>query len=78
MSQFAGNTAKSLNDTWQELAEPLIKPILDQASSDPESLISDLASLYPELDADSLTEQLARIIFVADTWARLHTSNDDA
>ena len=64
-------------EDWQALAEPLVKPILDLAMSDPESLMTDLAALYPELDTDALEEQLTRIIFVADAWGRL-SGQDDA
>lgn len=63
-------------EEWQTLAEPLIKPILDQAVSDPESLMTDLAELYPELDANALEAQLTRIIFVADAWGRLSGQDD--
>lgn len=31
-----------------------------------------LAELYPNLDADALQERLARAIFVANLWGRLH------
>ena len=56
---------------WQALTEPLIRPILIRAIAEPESLLADLAELYPELDTGALEEQLARIIFVADTIGQL-------
>ena len=56
---------------WQALTEPLIRPILIRAIAEPESLLADLAELYPELDTSGLEEQLARIIFVADTIGQL-------
>lgn len=59
---------------WQRLTSPLIQPILDRALSDPDELMSDLAGLYPELDAGALQTQLARIIFVADTLGRLNNA----
>ena len=59
------------NKDWEALASPLIQPILDRARADPEDLMSDVASLYPELDATAVEEMLARILFVADTWERL-------
>ena len=31
-----------------------------------------LADLYPEMDATGLQERLARMIFVANLWGRLH------
>ncbi len=56
---------------WQALGSPLIKPILDKAASDPEGLLSDLASLYPELDTAALEQQLAQILFATNVWERL-------
>ena len=35
-------------------------------------LLGMLAELYPEMDAEGLTERLARAIFVANLWGRLH------
>ncbi|MCY3564650.1 MAG: DUF935 family protein [Gammaproteobacteria bacterium] len=58
-------------EDWRRIASPLVRPILDRAKSDPEDLMGDIAGLYPELDADAIAEQLARILFVADTWERL-------
>ena len=58
-------------DEWQTLAAPLIEPILAQATSDPDGLLANLAALYPELDAEALTEQLARVLFVADVWGQI-------
>lgn len=58
-------------EDWEALAEPLVKPVLDAARSAPESLMADLAGLYPSLDADALEAQMERIIFVADAWGRL-------
>ncbi len=59
-------------EDWEAIASSLIAPILAQAKTDPETLISDLASLYPQLDSRALEQQLAQILFVADTWGRLH------
>lgn len=58
-------------DEWQAMAAPLIEPVLAKAASDPDGLLDDLAALYPELDAEALTEQLARVLFVADVWGQL-------
>lgn len=57
--------------TWEQLAEPLIRPVLDKAMHQPEEMLADLAALYPELDTDALTDQMMRIVFVADAWGRL-------
>ena len=59
---------------WQKVAGPLVQPILAKASADPEALLADMASLYPDMDDAALNSQLARCIFVADVWGRL----DDA
>ena len=56
--------------TWQRLAAPLIEPVLRRAATDPEGLLDNLSSLYPDMDADALTERLARILFVADVAGR--------
>ena len=58
-------------DDWRTLAAPLIEPILQRAQGDPETFLDDLAAIYPDLDADALTERLARVLFVADVWGRL-------
>ena len=64
-------------EDWAALSSPLVKPILERAKAEPEELLSDLASLYPELDADALTEQLARLLFAADAWGRLEAGESD-
>lgn len=61
-------------DAWRTLAAPLIEPILERAQGDPETFLDDLAAIYPDLDADALTERLARVIFVADVWGRLQST----
>ena len=57
-------------DEWQTLAAPLIEPVLAQAKADPDGLLNDIASAYPAMNADALTERLARILFVADVYGR--------
>ncbi len=64
-------------EDWDKLAGPLVRPILDRAKSDPEDLMSDIAALYPELDADAVEAQLTRILFVADAWERLAAQGGD-
>ena len=58
-------------DEWDSLAAPVIEPILARAATNPEGLLRDLESAYPNMRVDALTERLARILFVADTWGRL-------
>ena len=57
-------------DEWQALAAPVIEPVLARAKADPEGLLDDIAAAYPEMDAEALTERLARILFVADVYGR--------
>ncbi len=38
----------------------------------PSELLGALAELYPQMNADDLQERLARIMFVATVWGRLH------
>ena len=49
---------------------PLLKRITKGAQ--PDELLGMLAELYPEMDATGLQERLARMIFVANLWGRLH------
>ena len=63
------------DNTWQALAAPLIEPVLKKAQTEPEALLQDLASLYPEMHIDSLTEHLTRMLFVADAWARIQAGD---
>lgn len=58
----------------QGVAQALLKPVL-QAIGDnaaPDALLAMLAELYPEMDANDLQERLARAMFVAKVWGRLH------
>ena len=58
-------------DEWQTLAAPIIEPILARAATNPEGLLRDLEAVYPDMKVDALTERLARVLFVADSWGRL-------
>ena len=58
-------------EDWENLAAPLVQPILDLARRDPSALMGDLAGLYPELDAQALERQLMQIVFVADALERM-------
>ena len=67
-------------EDWESLANPLIQPILKQAKAAPDTLLADLAKLYPTLNTDALTQQLTQLLWVADTWGRLNAAGetDDA
>lgn len=59
-----------LNADMQALLAPLFEQI--KRGTDPESLLGSLAELYPDMDGADLQERLARAIFVANMWGRLH------
>ncbi len=63
-------SANALNADAQAILAPLLKRIEDGAQ--PDELLGALAELYPEMDASGLQERLARAIFVAKLWGRLH------
>ena len=44
-------------DEWQMLAAPVLEPILARASSDPEGLLRDLSSVYPDLNVGRRAER---------------------
>jgi phage gp29-like protein len=60
----------AMNADAQAMLAPLLKRIAKGAK--PDELLGTLAELYPEMDATSLQERLARMIFVANLWGRLH------
>ena len=62
---------------WDDLASPIIEPVLRRAQSDPQGLLTDLASVWPEMDAAELAERLARVMFVASVWGRLETEEEN-
>lgn len=63
-------SADVMNADAQAMLAPLLTRIADGAK--PDDLLGMLAELYPEMDAEGLTERLARAIFVANLWGRLH------
>ena len=63
----------TLNGTLEPLLEPLFKRVKDGVN--PSELLGELAELYPQMNADDLQERLARILFVANIWGRLHERN---
>ncbi|EFS2647605.1 DUF935 family protein [Salmonella enterica] len=56
----------------------MLKPLLDAVSDglSPSELMEQLAELYPQMDADGLTERLARVMFVAKIMGRLHATTE--
>lgn len=61
-------------DALQADAQPMLEPLLKRvaAGAKPDELLGMLAELYPQMDASALQERLARMIFVAKLWGRLH------
>ncbi|MFE8048759.1 DUF935 domain-containing protein [Brenneria goodwinii] len=64
-----------LDDTLEPMLAPLFERI--QSGIRPDDLLGELAELYPQMKADDLQERLARILFVANIWGRLHERNRD-
>lgn len=63
-------SADALNADAQAMLAPLLKRV--SSGAQPDELLGTLAELYPEMDATGLQERLARMIFVANLWGRLH------
>ncbi|WP_047257749.1 DUF935 domain-containing protein [Chromobacterium subtsugae] len=61
-------------DELQVAAAAMLQPLFDriQAGAQPDELLGSLAELYPDMDASGLQERLARAIFTAKVWGRLH------
>ncbi|MBE8614686.1 DUF935 domain-containing protein [Morganella morganii] len=60
----------SLNGTLEPVLAPLFKRV--EGGVNPSELLGELAELYPQMKAEDLQERLARIMFVATLWGRLH------
>ncbi|WP_165076963.1 MULTISPECIES: DUF935 family protein [unclassified Desulfovibrio] len=43
-----------------------------EAGLSPEALEARLGELYPQMDASQLADILARALFVAEVWGRIH------
>ncbi|ECI9090759.1 TPA: DUF935 family protein, partial [Escherichia coli] len=59
-----------LNGTLEPVLAPLFKRV--ENGVNPSELLGELAELYPQMNTDDLQERLARILFVANIWGRLH------
>lgn len=59
-----------LNGTLEPVLAPLFKRVENRVN--PSELLGELAELYPQMNTDDLQERLARILFVANIWGRLH------
>lgn len=63
-------TGAELQSDAQAMLKPVLQAIADNTA--PDALLAMLAELYPEMDAADLQERLARAMFVANVWGRLH------
>lgn len=63
-------SADDMDADARQMLEPLLKRIANGAQ--PDALLGMLAELYPQMDATGLQERLARAIFAAKLWGRLH------
>lgn len=63
-------TAEELDAEMRGVLEPVLNAVEDGAA--PEELLGMLVELYPDMDTSALQERLARAIFVANLWGRLH------
>ncbi|WP_440217239.1 DUF935 domain-containing protein [Chromobacterium piscinae] len=61
-------------DELQADVAAMLQPLFDRirAGAQPDELLGSLAELYPDMDASGLQERLARAIFTAKVWGRLH------
>ena len=57
-----------------QAAEALIAPLLAEldAGLEPEALQARLGELYPQMDETQLADVMARALFVAEVWGRIH------
>ncbi|MCG9031609.1 DUF935 domain-containing protein [Laribacter hongkongensis] len=62
--------ADAINIAQDAMLAPVSEAIRNGAT--PDDAMEALATLYPTMPAEQLTELLARAIFVADVWGRLH------
>lgn len=58
------------------IGRDLAGPIVAAAREDPVMLLGRLAELHPAMNADALQDLLAKVIFVAEVWARLSAADD--
>jgi phage gp29-like protein len=61
---------QALSADMAALLAPLFQQVNEGAA--PEKLLGTLAELYPSMDSAGLQERLARALFVANLWGRLH------
>ncbi|WP_147693983.1 DUF935 domain-containing protein [Vogesella mureinivorans] len=66
----AASLSDTAADTLASMLAPAISAIRDGAT--PDDALAALAEAYPQMDDAALTELMARAIFVADVWGRIH------
>lgn len=57
----------------QKQMEGVLKPVIElvKKGTEPEDVMKELVTAYPDMDTKALEQMLARAIFVADAWGRL-------
>jgi phage gp29-like protein len=74
-SQLDALPLDQLHDQAQALIQPLLGSLKQGLS--PEQALDALAEAYPQMDADLLTEALARAMFALELAGRLEAQDDD-
>lgn len=65
-------------EALQQQAEQAVAPFIEalQRARDDSEALGLLAEAFPQMDGEALQQQLANLLFIADTWGRLSASAD--
>ncbi|MFJ2713427.1 DUF935 domain-containing protein [Pseudomonas sp. NPDC087346] len=65
-------------EVLQQQAEHAVAPFIEalQRARDDSEALGLLAEAFPQMDGEALQQQLANLLFIADTWGRLSASAD--
>jgi phage gp29-like protein len=65
-------------EALQQQAEQAVAPFIEalQRARDDSEALGLLAEAFPQMDAETLQQQLTNLLFIADTWGRLSASAD--
>ncbi|WP_095128672.1 DUF935 family protein [Pseudomonas sp. Irchel s3h14] len=65
-------------EALQQQAEQAVAPLIEalQRARDDSEALGLLAEAFPQMDGEALQQQLANLLFIADTWGRLSASVD--
>ncbi|MBF0424322.1 MAG: DUF935 family protein [Magnetococcales bacterium] len=56
----------------RQAMEGLLRPLFDLAKNDPDAFMGRMLECYPTMDGSGLEELMTRMMFLAETWGRLH------